>query len=140
MRFLGDVLKKTLTSMFLTMFETSWNIVLTMHISDVFVENFKRIEICDKSWQQCVYSNHLLTKILAWQAILYQRGINIEGPNHFWHCGPRPKTSRKTSHFLLNDAMFQRCFEKKHRPQCFWRCLKKPKHRINDASNDVNRP
>ena len=62
--------------------------------------------------QQCVYSNNLLTKIMAWQAILYQRGINIVGHNHFWRCGPRPKTSRKTSHFLLNDAMFQRCFEK----------------------------
>ena len=33
--------------MFLTMFEKSWNIVLAMHISDVFGENFKRIEI----WQ-----------------------------------------------------------------------------------------
>ena len=31
-------------------------------------------------------------------------------------------------------------FRKKHWPRCFWRCLKKPKHRINDASNDVNRP
>ena len=31
-------------------------------------------------------------------------------------------------------------FWKKHWPQCFWRCLKKTKHRINDASNDVNRP
>ena len=72
----------------------------------------KFFEICNKLWQQCVYSNNLLTKILAWQAILYQRGINIVGPNHFWRCGPRPKTSRKTSHFLLNDAMFQRCFEK----------------------------
>ena len=55
-----------------------------------------------------LFLNDLLTKILAWQAILYQGGINIEGPNHFWHCGPRPKTS----HFLLNDAMFQGCFEK----------------------------
>ena len=26
------------------MFEKSWNIVLTMHISDVFVDNFKQIE------------------------------------------------------------------------------------------------
>ena len=39
----------------------------------------KFFEICDKLWQQCVYSNNLLTKILAWQAILYQRGINIVG-------------------------------------------------------------
>ena len=39
--------------------------------------------------------------------------ITLRYPNtHFWHCGPRPKTSCKTSHFLLNDAMFQRCFEK----------------------------
>ena len=36
MQFLGDFLKKTSTSMFLTMFEKNWNIVLTMHISDVF--------------------------------------------------------------------------------------------------------
>ena len=100
----------------------------------------KFFEICDKLWQQCVYSNNLLTKILAWQAILYQRGINIVGPNHFWRCGPRPKTSRKTSHFLLNDAMFQRCFEKNIDLDVFDDVWKKPKHRINDASDDVNRP
>ena len=100
----------------------------------------KFFEICDKLWQQCVYSNNLLTKILAWQAILYQRGINIVGHNHFWRCGPRPKTSRKTSHFLLNDAMFQRCFEKNIDLDVFDDVWKKPKHRINDASNDVNRP
>ena len=111
-----------------------------MHTSDVFVENFKRIEICDKLWQQCVYFNNLLTKILAWQAILYQRGINIVGHNHFWRCGPRPKTSRKTSHFLLNDAMFQRCFEKNIDFDVFDDVWKNTKHRINDASNDVNRP
>ena len=35
--------------MFLAMFEESWNIVLTMHISDVFGNNFKRIENCSKS-------------------------------------------------------------------------------------------
>ena len=100
----------------------------------------KFFEICDKLWQQYVYSNNLLTKILAWQAILYQRGINIVGPNHFWRCGPRPKTSRKTSHFLLNDAMFQRCFEKNIDLDVFDDVWKKPKHRTNDASNDVNRP
>ena len=100
----------------------------------------KFFEICDKLWQQCVFSNNLLTKILAWQAKLYQRGINIVGPNHFWRCGPRPKTSRKTSHFLLNDAMFQRCFEKNIDLDVFDDVWKKPKHRINDASNDVNRP
>ena len=37
----------------------------------------KFFEICDKLWQQCVFSNNLLTKILAWQAKLYQRGINM---------------------------------------------------------------
>ena len=100
----------------------------------------KFFEICDKLWQQCVYSNNLLTKILAWQAILYQRGINIVGHNHFWRCGPRPKTSRKTSHFLLNDAMFQRCYEKNIDLDVFDDVWKKTKHRINDASNDVNRP
>ena len=36
MRFLADVLDKTSTSMFLTMFEKIKKIVLTMHISDVF--------------------------------------------------------------------------------------------------------
>ena len=46
MRFLADVLKKTSTSMFLTMFEKIQNIMLTMHIRDVFqtinqiLENF----------------------------------------------------------------------------------------------------
>ena len=100
----------------------------------------KFFEICNKLWQQCVYSNNLLTKILAWQAILYQRGINIVGPNHFWRCGPRPKTSRKTSHFLLNDAMFQRCFEKNIDLDVFDDVWKNPKHRINDASNDGLRP
>ena len=44
MQFLGDVLKKTSTAMFFTMFEKNWNIVLKMHISDVFVDNFKQIE------------------------------------------------------------------------------------------------
>ena len=81
-----------------------------------------------------------MTKILAWQAILYQRGINIVGHNHFWRCGPRPRTSRKTSHFLLNDAMFQRCFEKNIDLDIFDDVWEKPKHRINDASNDINRP
>ena len=100
----------------------------------------KFFEICDKLWQQCVFSNNLLTKILAWQAKLYQRGINIVGPNHFWRCGPRPKTSRKTSHFLLNDAMFQRCFEKNIDLDVFDDVWKNPKHCAHDASNDVNRP
>ena len=100
----------------------------------------KFFEICDKLWQQCVYSNNLLTKILAWKAILYQRGINIVGTNHFWRCGPRPKTSRKTSHFLLNDAMFQRCFEKNIDLDVFDDVWKNPKHHAHDASNDVNRP
>ena len=34
-----------------TMFEKSWNVVLTMHISDVFGKKyFKQIEICNKLW------------------------------------------------------------------------------------------
>ena len=57
------------------------------------------------------------------------------GPGHL-----KPKTSHKTSHFLLNDAMFQRCFEKNIDLDVFDDVWKKPKHRINDASNDVNRP
>ena len=80
-----------------------------------------------------------MTKILAWQAILYQRGINIVGTNPFWRCGPRPKTSRKTSHFLLNDVMFQRCFEKNIDLNVLT-IFEKTKHRINDASNNVKRP
>jgi len=36
MRFLADVFDKTSTSMFWTMFEKIQNIMLTMHISDVF--------------------------------------------------------------------------------------------------------
>ena len=36
MRFLADVFDKTSTSMFWTMFENIQNIMLTMHISDVF--------------------------------------------------------------------------------------------------------
>ena len=37
--------------MFLTMFKKTENIVLTMHISDVFGKNyFKQIEICNKLW------------------------------------------------------------------------------------------
>ena len=52
----------------------------------------------------------------------------------------KPKTSWKTSHFLLNDAMFQRCFEKNIDLDVFDDVWKNPKHRINDASNDVNRP
>ena len=39
--------KKTATSMFLMMFKESWNIVLAMHISDVFGDDFKRIENCE---------------------------------------------------------------------------------------------
>ena len=36
MRFLADVLDKTSISMFLTMFVKTQNIMLTMHINDVF--------------------------------------------------------------------------------------------------------
>jgi len=36
MQFLADVIDKTSTSMFWTMFEKIQNIMLTMHISDVF--------------------------------------------------------------------------------------------------------
>ena len=49
MRFLADVFDKTSTSMFWTMFEKIQNIMLTMHISDVFQtinkipENFTNI-------------------------------------------------------------------------------------------------
>ena len=53
MRFLGDVLKNTLTSMFLTMYEKICNIVLTMHISDVFGNTFKRNENCSNYFEIC---------------------------------------------------------------------------------------
>ena len=77
--------------MFLTMFWKSLNIVLAMHISDVFGKNFKQIEkwqvnlfifatMCDNN---VFFYNNLLTKILAWSAISYQIGIDIEYPNHF---------------------------------------------------------
>ena len=47
-------LKKTPTSMFLTMFNKNQNTVLTMHISDVFGKKyFKQIEICNKSYEIC---------------------------------------------------------------------------------------
>ena len=62
----------------------------------------------------CLFYNNLLTKIIAWSAISYHICINIEYP-FFSIVGPghlAPKTSLKTSHFLLNDAMFQQCFEK----------------------------
>ena len=40
--------------MFLTMFKKTQNIVLTMHISDVFGKKyFKQIEICNKSYEIC---------------------------------------------------------------------------------------
>ena len=39
--------------MFLTMFEKIWNILLTMHISDVFGNNFKQIESGSKSFEIC---------------------------------------------------------------------------------------
>ena len=41
MRFLGDVLKKNIDLNVITMFEKIWNIVLTMHISNVFGKKFK---------------------------------------------------------------------------------------------------
>ena len=71
--------------MFLTMFKKNQNIVLTMHISDVFGNNFKQIESGSKSFEIC---DELLS-LSEWT---------------FWNL--------KTSHFLLNDAMFQRCFDK----------------------------
>ena len=45
MQFLADVLKKTSTSMFPTMFEKTQNIMLTMHISDVFLTIRKKQKI-----------------------------------------------------------------------------------------------
>ena len=52
----------------------------------------------------------------------------------------KPKTSCKTSCFLLNDAMFWRCFWKNIDVNVFDDVLQNTKHRANDASNDVNRP
>ena len=54
MRFLANVFDKTSASMFWTMFEKIQNIMLTMHISDVFGKKyFKQIEICNKSYEIC---------------------------------------------------------------------------------------
>ena len=44
----------------------------------------------------------------------------------------------KTLHILLNDAMFQQCFEKTS--TLMFLTMFEKKHRLNDASNDVNRP
>ena len=41
---------------------------------------------------------------------------------------------------ILNDAIFRRFFKKNIDFDVFDDVWKKPKHRINDASNDVNRP
>ena len=44
------------------------------------------------------------------------------------------KTSCKTSHFLLNDAMFQRCFEKTL-TLMFLMMFEKRKHHINNVNH-----
>ena len=103
--------EKTLTSMFLTMFEKNWNIVLTMHLSNVFGNHFKRIKIA---------VNHLK---FVWQIV----GLS---EYTFWNL----KTSCKTSHFLLNDAMFQRCFEKTL-TLMFLMMFEKRKHHINNVNH-----
>ena len=41
---------------------------------------------------------------------------------------------------ILNGVIFRRCSEKNIDLDVFDDVWKKPKHRINDASNDVNRP
>ena len=60
MQFLADVFDKTSTSMFWTMFEKIQNIVLTMHISDVYqtinqipekITNFSNVKKRGKSYQ-----------------------------------------------------------------------------------------
>ena len=91
--------------MFLTMFEKIWNILLTMHISDVFGNDFKQIESGSKSFEIC---DELLS-LSEWT---------------FWNL----KSYCKTSHFLLNDAMFQQCFEKNIDLDVFDNVWKKTKH------------
>ena len=53
MQFLDDFFKKNID---LDVFDDvwkNWNIVLTMHISDVFGDSFKQIENCSKSFEIC---------------------------------------------------------------------------------------
>ena len=67
--------------MFLTMFKKNENIVLTMHISDVFGKKyFKQIEICNKFWKKSVFFNNLLTNT---------RMVTILSKHLKGHSGPR---------------------------------------------------
>ena len=76
--------------MFLTMFKKTENIVLTMHISDVFGKKyFKQIEICNKLWESAFFNNLLTNTRMV--TILYYISMNIVNPNHFWHFGSRQK-------------------------------------------------
>ena len=52
----------------------------------------------------------------------------------------KPKTSYKTSCFFLKNAMFCRCFWKNIDVDVFDDVLQNAKHRVYDASKDVNRP
>ena len=75
--------------MFLTMFKKKQNIVLTMHISDVFGKNIlNKLKFainpmifatnCDKS----AFFNNLLTNTRI-VTILYYKSMNIVNPNNF---------------------------------------------------------
>ena len=90
----------------------------------------KFFKICDKLWHQRVYFNNLLTKILAWQAILYQRGIVGPGLKH--------RVEHRT--FCLTMRCFSDVLKKTLTSMFLTMFEKNPKHCINDASNDVNRP
>ena len=124
-------LKKELTSMFLTMFEEIQNIMLTMHINNVF----QTIKTIPKNFIHFFQIQITCLTFKIW--IVYLRRKKKLHRLHFnWITRllpllstefPKPKTSWKTSRSLHNDAKFWRCFWKKHRRQCFWRCSPKCK-------------
>ena len=67
--------------------------------------------------------------------------------NYWVHIGSiigsilKPQTSLKTSHFLLNDAIFfYQCLTNFYRCNFLSMFEKDVKHRANDASNDGHRP
>ena len=103
----------------LTMFKQSWNIVLTMHISDVFGNNFKLIENCSKSFEIC---DKLLVS-LSWLSetekdVFPNTSLICIVSTMFHLCSNMVKN-------IQVDVFFKTL--PKHRMTCFWQCLKKKK-------------
>ena len=120
------------------------NIMLTMHINDVFQTIKKRPKIFIHFFKYEWQSWHS-----KFEKYIWGMGKAIQGYIFGWITRllpwlfiefPKPKTSWKTSCFFLNDAMFWRCFWKNIDVDVFDDVLQNSKHRANDASNDVNRP